>query len=76
MMPWAELSALVAPHRWKGEAGRKPVGLDTLSRLYFLQQWFALGDPGVEDALYESPVLRPFAGLDLGRAPAPDETTT
>jgi IS5 family transposase len=34
-----------------------------------------LSDPGVEDALYESPVLRRFVGLDLGRAPAPDETT-
>jgi IS5 family transposase len=42
---------------------------------YFLQQWFALSDPGVEDALYESPVLRRFAGIDLGRAPVPDETT-
>src|SRR5206468_9844723 len=44
-------------------------------RVYFLQQWFALSDPGVEDALYESPVLRRFAGIDLGRAPVPDETT-
>ena len=40
-----------------------------------MQQWFALSDPGVEDALYESPVLRRFAGIDLGRAPVPDETT-
>jgi hypothetical protein len=39
-------------------------------RVYFLQQWFALSDPAVEDALYESPVLRRFVGIDLGRAPA------
>jgi IS5 family transposase len=44
-------------------------------RVYFLQQWFNLSDPGAEDALYESPVLRRFAGVDLGRASAPDETT-
>jgi IS5 family transposase len=44
-------------------------------RIYFLQQWFNLSDPGAEDALYESLVLRRFAGVDLGRAPAPDETT-
>ncbi len=75
VMPWAELLALVAPHYSKGEMGRKPVGLDIMLRVYFLQQWFALSDPGVEDALYESPVLRRFAGIDLGRAPAPDETT-
>ncbi len=51
------------------------MGLDIMLRVYFLQQWFALSDPGVEDALYESPVLRRFAGIDLGRAPVPDETT-
>jgi IS5 family transposase len=75
VMPWAELRALVEPHYSKGETGRKPVGLDIMLRVYFLQQWFALSDPGVEDALYESAVLRRFVGIDLGRAPAPDETT-
>jgi IS5 family transposase len=74
-MPWDELLGLVEPHYSKGEMGRKPVGLEIMLRVYFLQQWFALSDPGVEDALYESPVLRRFAGIDLGRAPAPDETT-
>ena len=63
-------------HRITQKAKRaKPVGLEIMLRVYFLQQWFALSDPAVEDALYESPVLRRFAGIDLGRAPAPDETT-
>jgi len=75
VMPWAELLALVEPYYAKGETGRKPVGLAIMLRVYFLQQWFALSDPAVEDALYESAVLRRFAGIDLGRAPAPDETT-
>jgi IS5 family transposase len=44
-------------------------------RTYFLQQWFSLSDPGMEEAFYESPVLRRFAGVDLGVAAAPDETT-
>ena len=44
-------------------------------RLYFVQQWFNLSDPGAEEALYESPVLRHFVGIDLGRAPVPDEST-
>jgi IS5 family transposase len=44
-------------------------------RVYLLQQWFNLSDPGAEDALYESLVLRRFAGVDLGRAPALDEST-
>jgi IS5 family transposase len=75
VMPWAELLSLVAPHYSKGETGRKPVGLEIMLRVYFLQQWFSLSDPAAEDALYESSVLRRFAGVDLGRAPAPDETT-
>ena len=74
-VPWTELMALVEAHYPKGETGRKPVGLEIMLRVYFLQQWFALSDPGVEDALYESPVLRRFASIDLGRAPVPDETT-
>jgi IS5 family transposase len=75
VMPWSELFALVASHCAKGEVGRKPVGLEIMLRMYFLQQWFALSDPAAEDALYESAVMRRFAGVDLGRAPAPDETT-
>ena len=75
VVPWSELEALVEPHYPKAGNGRQPVGLPILLRVYFLQQWFNLSDPGAEDALYESPVLRRFAGVDLGRAAAPDETT-
>jgi IS5 family transposase len=75
IVPWGGLVALVQPHYPKGANGRPPVGLDRLLRLYFLQQWFNLSDPGLEDALYESAALRRFAGIDLGREPVPDETT-
>lgn len=75
VVPWVELEELVRPHYPKGANGRPPVGLGIMLRVYFLQQWFNLSDPGAEDALYESVVLRRFAGVDLGRAPAPDETT-
>src|SRR6266481_3093790 len=75
VVPWAELQALVEPHYPKGENGRPPVGLSIMLRVYFVQQWFNLSDPGAEDALYESPVLRHFVGNDLGRAPVPDEGT-
>ena len=44
-------------------------------RIYFLQQWFNLSDPGVEEALYDSVGMRQFAGIDLRREPVPDETT-
>jgi transposase, IS5 family len=75
VVPWTELEALIAPHYPKAGKGRQPVGLSIMLRIYFLQHWFNLSDPGAEDALYESPVLRAFAGVDLGRAAAPDETT-
>ena len=75
VIPWAKLSALVEPHYAKAGNGRRPVGLSIMLRTYFLQQWFNLSDPGVEEALYESAALRRFVGVDLGVAPAPDETT-
>jgi IS5 family transposase len=75
VVPWHELEALIEPHYPKAGNGRHPVGLSIMLRVYFLQQWFNLSDPGAEDALYESPVLRRFAGVDLGCAAAPDETT-
>src|SRR6266567_4318325 len=75
VVPWRELEVLIEPHYPKAGNGRQPVGLSIMLRVYFLQQWFNLSDPGAEDALYESPVLRRFAGVDLGRAPVPDEST-
>jgi IS5 family transposase len=75
IVPWSELLALVEPQYAKAGKGRQPVGLSIMLRTYFVQQWFNLSDPGVEEALYESPVLQRFVGVDLGVAPAPDETT-
>src|SRR5271168_4963063 len=75
VVPWSELFALVEPHYPKAGNGRRPVGLNIMLRTYFLQQWFSLSDPGMEEAFYDSPALQRFAGVDLGVAAAPDETT-
>jgi len=75
VVPWTLLLSLVEPHYPKAGNGRRPVGLEIMLRSYFVQQWFNLSDPGVEDALYDSPALRRFVGVDLGVAAAPDETT-
>lgn len=56
-------------------AGRPPIGLERMLRIHFLQHWFNLSDPAVEEALYDSRAMRRFVGIDLGREPAPDETT-
>ena len=77
VVPWEELEALIEPcYPWKRQgAGRPAVGLDRMLRIHFLQHWFNLSDPGVEEALYDSKAMRRFVGIDLGREPAPDETT-
>jgi IS5 family transposase len=75
VLPWSAFEALVRPHYAKAGNGRQPVGLSIMLRTYFVQQWFNLSDPGAEELLYESPAVRKFVGVDLGIAPAPDETT-
>jgi IS5 family transposase len=75
VVPWAELCALIEPAYPKAGNGRQPVGVERMLRIYFLQQWFNLSDPAVEEALYDSVVMRQFAGIDLGNEPVPDETT-
>jgi IS5 family transposase len=75
VVPWKELCHLIEPVYPKPGNGRPPVGLERMLRIYFLQQWFDLSDPGVEEALYESLSMRGFAGIDLGCEPVPDETT-
>jgi len=75
VVPWRELCAQVESFYPKVGNGRPPVGLERMLRIYFLQQWFNLSDPGVEEALYDSRAMRHFVGIDLGREPAPDETT-
>ncbi len=75
IVPWGELSALIAPVYPKAGDGRPPKELEMMLRVYFLQQWFNLSDPGVEEALYDSVSMRRFAGIDLGEMPVPDEST-
>jgi IS5 family transposase len=75
VVPWRELCRLAEPHYPKPGNGRPPVGVERMLRIYFLQQWFNLSDPAVEEALYDSAVMRQFVGIDLGCEPVPDETT-
>jgi IS5 family transposase len=75
VVPWEKLCALIEPHYPKPGNGRRPKELEKMLRIYFLQQWFNLADPAVEEALYDSATLRKFAGIDLGAEPVPDETT-
>ena len=75
VIPWVPLVALVAPHYPKAGNGRRPLPLETMLRVYFLQQWFDLSDPKAEDMLYDSESMRRFARIDLGEDTVPDEST-
>src|SRR5437879_7807488 len=76
-VPWRELAAVVEPvyPKVSEQGGRPPLPLERMLRVYFLQLWFNLSDPAVEEALYDSAAMRAFAGIDLGSEAAPDETT-
>jgi IS5 family transposase len=75
VIPWAKLLAVIEPHYPKGERGRPPIGLERMLRVYFLQQWYALADEALEDALYDSQALQHFARIDLSAEGVPDATT-
>ncbi len=76
IIPWQGLSEGLEPFYPKAEGpGRPAIGLERMLRIHFIQHWFNLSDPAVEDALYDSRALRAFVGIDLGREPVPDETT-
>ena len=75
VVPWERLVELIEPHYPTGQRGRPPVGIERMLRIYFLQQWYALADEALEDAIYDSQAMRTFAGIDLSVEAVPDATT-
>ena len=74
VVPWKALLGLISPHYPVAGRGRRPYPLESMLRVHLMQNWFALSDPAMEEALYEIASLRAFAGLSLSEA-IPDETT-
>jgi IS5 family transposase len=75
VIPWAELLKIVRKYYPKAGNGRQPMPLERMLRIYFMQQWYGLSDPGMEDSLYDIESMRRFAGIDLEHDAVPDETT-
>lgn len=76
IIPWVELTEVIKPYYpVPKKAGRRPIGIERMLRIHFLQHWFELSDPAAEEALYDSRAMRQFVGIDLGKEPVPDETT-
>lgn len=74
VVPWKVLLQIIEPHYPVAGRGRRPYALESMLRVHLMQNWFALSDPAMEEALYEIASLRNFAGLNLNE-PIPDETT-
>ena len=77
MVPWSILESLIEPHYPKvgPQGGRRPFLIAVMLRIYCLQHWYNLSDPGAEEALYDIQSMRAFCNLELGGDPIPDETT-
>ena len=75
VIPWARLVGLIEPRYPKAGRGTQPLPLERMLRIYFMQNWFNLSDPGAEDALYDSESMRRFAGIELAEDVIPDEST-
>ena len=77
VVPWSLLLSIIEPHYPKlgPYRGRPPISLETMLRVHFLQNWYDLSDPGVEDALLDIEPMRTFAGIEFGIHQIPDETT-
>ena len=74
VVPWAELVSLIAPYYPEGRNGRPPFALETMLRTHFMQQWFTLSDPAMEEAFFDTPLYREFAQLQEYER-LPDEST-
>ena len=75
IIPWDEWVGVIRPYYPAGKRGRPPIELELILRMYLLQVWFNLSDPGTEDAIYDSYAMRKFTGIDFLTDSVPDETT-
>ena len=73
-VPWTALLALIAPLAPRKRTGRPPFALEAMLRIHFLQQWFGLSDVAMEEALFDVPLYREFAGLG-GMSRLPDRVS-
>ncbi len=75
LLPWEEWVAFISPHYPDGKRGRPAKGIETMLRMYLLQNWFNLSDKGIEEEICDSHAMRSFMGLDFNVEQVPDATT-
>ena len=75
VIPWEELLQIVNKYYPLAGNGRHPMPMERMLRIYFMQQWYGLSDPAMEDALYDIESMRWFADINIEVDVIPDETT-
>ncbi|WP_407692123.1 transposase [Pyramidobacter porci] len=75
IIPRADWVIVTATHYPSGKRGRPPLGVETTLRMYLTQNWFNLSDEGIEDAIYDSNVMRTFLRINFLQQQVPDATT-
>ena len=75
VVPWKALVQIIEPYWPKSKTGRPPFAIETMLRIHYLQHWFGLSDPAMEEALHDVPLYLEFAGLSSGASRIPDEST-
>lgn len=75
IIPWKEWTEIIRPYYYQNTRGRRAKEIETMLRMYLMQNWFHLSDEGVEDAIYDSYAMRKFMQLDFSKESVPDATT-
>ncbi|SCY16156.1 Transposase DDE domain-containing protein [Butyrivibrio sp. INlla14] len=75
IIPWSQWVELIRPYYFNNTRGRKPIGIETMLRMYLMQTWFNLSNEGIEDSIYDSYAMRTFMHIDFSEQQVPDATT-
>ena len=75
IIPWSYWVEMIRPYYFDNKRGRKPIGIETMLRMYLMQIWFNLSDEGIEDSIYDSYAMRSFMHIDFNEQQVPDATT-
>ena len=75
IIPWERLIRKIKPHYYNSQTGCPPYDLLLMIKIHCLQQWYALADKSIEEAIYDRFSFQKFLDLDPLQHPVPDETT-
>ena len=75
IIPWEDWVAIIRPCYPNNDRGRRPIGIETMLRMYLMQVWFSLSDIDVEDAICDSYAMRNFMHISFLEDHVPDSTT-